>query len=88
MPVRRDCGLVGGTVSEMRRDEGTGDEERRSEYLRGGGGGYCRLALEHDNPVGKIGGHDEVVLNDEGRLLGVEDKPLDEQTVESINEQQ
>ncbi len=29
-------------------------------------------------PVGKVGGHDEVVLYDEPRLLSVQDKPLDD----------
>ena len=41
---------------------------RRSSGLNGG------LTLEHDDAVGKIGGHDEVVLDDERRLLCVEDE--------------
>jgi len=28
--------------------------------------------------TGKVSGHDEVVLDDEGSLLGVEDEPLDD----------
>jgi hypothetical protein len=30
-----------------------------------------------DHSVGQVGGHDEVVLHDEGRLLGVHDVTLD-----------
>ena len=36
------------------------------------------LAVEDDDPVGEVGGHDEVVLDDEGRLLGVHDEALDD----------
>ena len=31
----------------------------------------------HHDAVGQVGGHDEVVLHHEGRLLGVHDEPLD-----------
>ena len=41
---------------------------RRSSGLNGG------LTLEHDDTVGEVGGHDEVVLDDEGRLFRVEDE--------------
>jgi hypothetical protein len=37
-----------------------------------------RLAVEDDDAVSEIGGHDEIVLDDEGRLLGVHDEPLDD----------
>ena len=37
-----------------------------------------RLAIEDNDTVGEIGGHDEIVLNDEGRLLSVHDKSLDD----------
>ena len=36
-----------------------------------------RLTVKHNDAVGKVGGHDEIVLDDEGRLLGVHDEPLD-----------
>lgn len=36
------------------------------------------LAIEHDDTVSKIGGHDEVVLDDEGSLLGVHNEALDD----------
>jgi hypothetical protein len=29
-------------------------------------------ALEHDNPIGQISGHDEIVLYNETSLLGVQ----------------
>jgi len=35
-------------------------------------------AVEHDDPVGEVCGHDEIVLYDEGGLFGVEDEPLDD----------
>lgn len=34
------------------------------------------LALVHDDAVGQVGGHYEVVLHYEGRLLGVHNEPL------------
>ena len=55
--------------------------------LRCSSGGDSGFTLEDNDTISEISGHDEVVLDDEGRLLGVEDKPLDEQTVDSINEQ-
>ena len=36
------------------------------------------LAVEDDDSVGEIGGHDEIVLDDEGGLLGVHDESLDD----------
>ena len=39
-----------------------------------GGGRDSGLAFEHDDTVGEIRSHDEIVLNDEGGLLGVEDE--------------
>ena len=41
----------------------------------------CRnggLTLKHDDTVSKISCHDEIVLNDEGGLLSVENEPLDD----------
>lgn len=36
------------------------------------------LAVEDNDTVGKVGGHDEIVLDDEGSLLGVHDETLDD----------
>ena len=36
------------------------------------------LTVEDDDAVGKVGGHDEIVLDDEGGLLGVHDEALDD----------
>ncbi len=36
------------------------------------------LAVEDDDPVCEVGGHDEIVLDDESRLLGVHDEALDD----------
>lgn len=36
------------------------------------------LAVEDDDTVGEVGGHDEIVLDDEGGFLGVHDKALDD----------
>lgn len=36
------------------------------------------LSVVDDDSVRQVGGHDEVVLHDEGRLLGVQDEPLDQ----------
>lgn len=35
-----------------------------------------RLAVKDDDTVGEISSHDEIVLDDKGRLLGMHDKPL------------
>ena len=37
-----------------------------------------RYALVHNDPVCQVGGHDEVVLHHEGRLLHVHDEALDD----------
>ena len=34
-----------------------------------------RLALKHHHTVSQVGGHDEVVLHNERRLLGMQNKP-------------
>ena len=49
------------------------EQRLRRAGLGGDGGG----ALEHDHAVREVRGHDEVVLNDEPGLLGVEDEALD-----------
>ena len=36
-----------------------------------------RLAIEHDDTVCEVGCHDEIVLDHEGRRLGVHDEALD-----------
>lgn len=36
------------------------------------------LAVEDDDAVGEVGGHDEIVLDDEGGFLGVHDEALDD----------
>lgn len=40
-----------------------------------GDGVHRRRALEHDDPVGQVGGHDEIVLDHEARFLGVQNVP-------------
>ena len=48
--------------------------------LRCGFGRDGGLTLKDDDAVGEVGGHDEVVLDDERRLLRVQDKALDDLT--------
>lgn len=36
------------------------------------------LAVEDNDTIGKVSGHDEIVLDDEGSLLGVHDESLDD----------
>mmetsp|Transcript_10961 Transcript_10961/g.37287 ORF Transcript_10961/g.37287 Transcript_10961/m.37287 type:complete len:249 (+) Transcript_10961:636-1382(+) len=49
----------------------------REQRLRGVGlAGDPRPAVVDDHAVGEVGCHDEVVLHDEGRLLGVHDESL------------
>lgn len=40
---------------------------------RGSSSRYSRLTLEYNDTVSQVCGHDEVVFDDERRLLGVED---------------
>ena len=37
-----------------------------------------RLTIEDNDTIGKVGGHDEIVLDDESGLLGVHDETLDD----------
>ena len=50
----------------------------QTEHLRGRFGGDGGLTLEHDDAVREVGGHDEVVLDDERGFLGVQDEALDD----------
>ena len=45
-----------------------------ARYVRCGSGGDTGIAAEDDDTVGEVGGHDEVVLDDEGGLLSVQDE--------------
>lgn len=51
-----------------------GDGEVYSRCRRSGD---SRLPLEHNDSVSQVGGHDEIVLNDEGSLLRVKNESLD-----------
>lgn len=42
---------------------------RERKYLRCGGGGYSGFTLKDNDTVGEVSGHDEIVLDDECRLL-------------------
>lgn len=51
----------------------------RQEGLRRVGMGVdTRLSVEDDDTVGEVGGHDEIVFDDECGLLGVHDEALDD----------
>lgn len=39
---------------------------------------YARLSVVDDHSVREVGGHDKVVLHNEGRLLRMQDEPLDQ----------
>lgn len=43
-----------------------------------GVGANAGLAVEDNDTIGEVGGHDEVVLDDESSLLGVHDEALDD----------
>lgn len=43
-----------------------------------GVGVNTRLSVEDNDPVGEVSGHNEVVLDDEGGLLGVHNEALDD----------
>ena len=51
---------------------GEGERERELRVGCGTGGGD---SIEHDDSVCQVGGHDEVMLHHEGRLLSMEDIP-------------
>jgi len=75
-----DAGAVVGGVATERDvqvlEEGVATREQRLGLV--GVGVDARLAVEDDDAVGEIGGHDEIVLDDEGGLLGVHDEALDD----------
>ena len=54
------------------------EASKSCHVLRGAAYLNARFAIVDDNSVREVGGHDEVVLYDEGCLLRVEDKTLDE----------
>ena len=54
------------------------DRWTRHQRLRSGRCIDGGLAFEHDDTVGEVSGHDEVVLDDEGSLLCVQDETLDD----------
>lgn len=63
-----------GDVQALEESVGAGEQG-----LGGVGAGLDRgLAVEDDDAVGEVGGHDEIVLDDEGGLLGVHDEALDD----------
>ena len=66
MPVKRPCGL--------RRSAPAARHRRHARPRRGLD---TRLAVVDDDSVGEVGGHDQIVLDDEGRRLAVQDEPLD-----------
>lgn len=71
--------VVGGVTAEgdvqvLQEGVATGEERLGLIGMRIDTG----LAVEDDDTVGQIGSHDEIVLHDEGRLLGVHDEPLDD----------
>ncbi len=51
---------------------------REQRLRRGGRALHAWLSRVDDDAVREVGGHDEVVLHDEGRLLRVQDEALDD----------
>ena len=71
--------VVGGITAEsdvqvLEEAVATGEERFRLV----GVGINTRLTVEDNDTVCKVGGHDEIVLDDESGLLGVHDEPLDD----------
>mmetsp|Transcript_16970 Transcript_16970/g.36917 ORF Transcript_16970/g.36917 Transcript_16970/m.36917 type:complete len:509 (-) Transcript_16970:689-2215(-) len=68
------CGVTAEGDGQVRQEQ----VHARQQALRGAGPAlYGRGALVHNHAVREVRGHDEVVLHDERRLLGVHDEPLD-----------
>lgn len=81
MPVSRLSGLARKRKKRERSVSNTNINkilERESCVLRIGDGRDGGDTLKDDHTVSHVGGHDEIVLNNEGGLLGVEDEPLDD----------
>jgi len=51
------------------------DPGTNAQYSRGSSSSYSRFTLEHNDTVSQVSGHNEVVFDDERRLLSVEDVP-------------
>jgi hypothetical protein len=54
-----------------------GKNNNNGDDLRSCGGSDGRRAFKDDHTIGKVSCHDEVVLDDKGRFLGVENEALD-----------
>ena len=67
IPDSKDCGLALFSVWERSGND--------SQHSRGSSSSNSRFTLEHNDTVSQVCGHDEVVLDDERRLLSVEDVP-------------
>ena len=63
-----------GDLQRLEEAVHSAEQRRRRARARLNGG----LTVEDDHVIGEIGCHDEIVLNDEGGLLGVEDVALDD----------
>src|SRR4051812_7977469 len=61
-------------VEALQEAVATGDQRlgRLSASINGG------LTVEDNDTISQVGGHDEIVLNDEGGLLGVHNETLDD----------
>ena len=77
--------VIVGHIPVVVRISSEGDLELFQELVHSGEEGLRRagrgldggLALEDDDAVGQVGGHDEVVLHDESGLFSVQDEALD-----------
>lgn len=72
IPVKSDCGLLGSKSDRLVFAKY--EKRNRSRDVRRSGGSNGGFTLENNNTVGQVGCHDEIVLNDKRRLLGVEDE--------------
>jgi hypothetical protein len=75
--VSSDCGLQTTNTNAISvllvRNKG----QKQKGNLRRCGGRDGRHAFKDDDTIGEVSCHDEVVLDDKGRFLGVENEALD-----------
>lgn len=62
-----------------------GVRKKTQRNVRSGDSVNTGVALKHNNAIGKVGGHDEIVFNNKGCLFGMHDEAFDDLgTVETL----
>ena len=61
-------------IDKTLKDAKTQKESSSLQNLRSGPGVYGGLSIKHNDTVGQVSGHDEIVLHNEGSFLSMKDE--------------